>query len=492
MGLCLTALSAAAQQGGERPVTTSKANGDTVKVTVSGNVDLDYVWRGRELVEFISPNGFGAGAASHAVNDFEGYAALRLNADLSDKVSAMIELGSKRVDGGAIQTWGAASSAGSGSFGQIIALREGQINVTDFLMQDLKAQFGITTWSFDLRGKGESMAFDLRHSQPITRNMTGAGMPLTTRETNGILGTRAATKDELEPVGLVLTYSREALQLDVVALPAIVEGGFNSADEGLYAIDFMYKLDSSGMKGSRLGAIVALHQFIAPVNPSGGELMWTIGGGIDLMLMDKAVELYGEAYGQFGKIDDPVTGSSDKAAGYAFQIGADYHLPNSGNNLWGGINYTYYSGDKDTTANTKMDRFVSYEGVHDLMILEDMYTGFDWDSNYWALKLAGGFAMTLGGGKNNLEVSAIVGFARTAQTVNFAAAGLLTTATTTRKLGDEVDLKARWILNKQASINIGVGFLFGSDVLKDSMLINGDAKDKTGSQMYTLGMDLKF
>ena len=290
----------------------------------------------------------------------------------------------------------------------------------------------------------------------------------------------------------MLTYKREALQIDVVALPAIVEAGFNNADEGLYAVDFMYKLDPSGKSPSRLGAIVALHQFAAPAGPA-GELMWTIGGGADLWLMEKSVELYGEAYGQFGTVSDPAVGGKDKAAGYAFQLGADYHIPNSGNNLWGGINYTYYSGDKDTTAtDTKMDRFVSYENVRDLMILEDMYTGFDWDSNYWAVKLMGGFSATLGGGKNNLEFSAIVGFARTTSSVAYAAAGLLTTPTNTRKLGDEVDLKARWILNKQASINIGVGLLFSSDVLKDSMLINGDTKDKTSSQMYTLGMDLKF
>src|SRR5947209_3262496 len=83
----------------------------------------------------------------------------------------------------------------------------------------------------------------------------------------GSLGTPASVKDEREPVGLVLPYEREAIRLDAVVLPAIIEGGFNSADESIYALDFMYKLDSSGMKGSRLGAIIALHQFAAPGGP---------------------------------------------------------------------------------------------------------------------------------------------------------------------------------------------------------------------------------
>jgi hypothetical protein len=479
LGLCLAALPARAQ---DKPVMTSKDKSDTVKVTVNGDIVLDYVWRGREINEFV----FGGGAASQSRNDFEGYAAIRLNADLSDKVSAMVEIGTKRVDAGGIVNWGTVGSTA-------IQLREGQVNLTDFLMADLKAQVGITTWSFDMRGKGSSMAFDLRHSQQITRNMTGVS-PLTTRDNQATLGARASDPEELNPVGLVLTYGRDAFKVDAVILPAIVEGGFTGADEGLYALDFMYNLDSVG-KGSHMGAIIALHQFnsanFAGASSPGGELMWTIGGGADLKMMDGSLELYGEVYAQFGTVDKPQTGSSVKAGGLAFQLGAEYHLPNNQSNLWGGINYTYFSGDKDTTANTKMQRFAGYENIHDLMILEDMYTGFDWDSNYWAFKLNGGLALSLGSGKNNLELSAIVGFARTQASVDMAG-GLLTAATSTKKLGDEVDLKARWLLNKQASINIGVGFLFSSDVLKDSMLANSDNRDKTGSQLYTIGLDLKF
>jgi hypothetical protein len=493
-GLCLTALAASAQ---EKPITTSKDNSDTVKVTVSGDLVLDYVWRGREISEFVAPVVPGSGgAATHAVNDFEGYAAIRVNAELSDKVSGLIEFGTKRVDGGLVQFWGARSSFGTASFGQAIALREGQINLSDFLVNDLKAQIGITTWTFDMRGKGESMAFDLRHTPQITHNIAGVGMPINTRETNGVLGNRASLKDELEPVGLVLTYNRDALKVDAVILPAIVEGGYNSSDEALYALDLMYSLDSVG-KGSHIGAIIALHQFNSTAfsGGPGGDMMFTIGGGGDFWLMDKALEVYVEAYGQFGTVSKPsaaVGGPTVKAGGLAFQFGADYHLPNNGNNLWGGINYTYYSGDNQTTPGNKMNRFAAYQNIHDLMILEDMYTGFNWDSNYWAFKLDGGFALSLGSGKNNLELSAIFGFARTQSTIAFTPAGGLAAATDTRKLGDEVDLKARWLLNKQASINIGVGFLFSSDVLKDSMLVNGDNRDKNGSQMYTIGLDVKF
>jgi hypothetical protein len=494
IGLCLSSLAAMAQ---EKPVMTSKQDPDTVKVTVTGDVVLDYVWRSREMTEFVNPTTGGGGGVpnGHAINDFEGFAAVRLNADLSDKVSAMIELGTKQVNDGVILPWGQRSA-------NTIFLREGQINLQDFLLSDLRAQIGITTWSFDMRGQGSSMAFDLRHSQSITQNINGTsngvggagGIPVGGRDfvvagVGDALRTRASVKDELQPVGLVLTYNRDALRLDVVILPAIIEGGYTGADEALYAVDFMYNLDSVG-KGSHVGAIIAAHQFNSPAGP-GGELMWTIGGGADLWLMDKALEFYAEIYGQFGTVSKPAVGGHVSADGLAFQIGLDYHLPNNGNNLWGGINYTYYSGDNSAVPDSKNGRFAAYENIHDLMIIEDMYMGLDWDSNYWALKLAGGFAMSLGSGKNNLEFSAILGITKTQAEVGFAGGGI-GAATTSKNLGDEVDLKARWLLNKQASLNFAVGFLFSSDILKDSMLVDGASKAKSSAMMYTLGADLKF
>ena len=53
IGLCLSSLAAMAQ---EKPVMTSKQDPDTVKVTVTGDVVLDYVWRSREMTELTRPS----------------------------------------------------------------------------------------------------------------------------------------------------------------------------------------------------------------------------------------------------------------------------------------------------------------------------------------------------------------------------------------------------------------------------------------------------
>jgi len=154
------ALSAAAQ---EKPITTNKENKDTLKASVSGNVVLDYIWRSSEITSF-NATAFGPlGVNQDAQNTFEGHLAIRMDVDLNDKVAAVVEFGTKRVDGGAILNWGDATA-------DAIQLREARVVVSDFLTQGLKFGAGIADWSFDVRGKGSAMAFDPRHSQSALRN----------------------------------------------------------------------------------------------------------------------------------------------------------------------------------------------------------------------------------------------------------------------------------------------------------------------------------
>src|ERR1051325_434904 len=101
------ALAAMAQDG--QSIMTSKERPDTVKVTVTGNVVLDYVWRSPEITAFTE--GFTTGGAtSDGENTFEGWLGVRMDVEMSDKVSAVVEFGTKRVDGGAINEWGNATA----------------------------------------------------------------------------------------------------------------------------------------------------------------------------------------------------------------------------------------------------------------------------------------------------------------------------------------------------------------------------------------------
>lgn len=460
------ALSAAAQ---EKPITTNKENKDTLRASVSGAVQLDYVWRSNELTAFTSSVAGGGAAASDSENTFEGYLAVRMDVELNDKVAAVVEFGTKRVDGGAILPWGT-------GIANPVQLREARVVISDFLTQGLKLGVGISDWTFDVRGKGNSFAFDMRHSQSLTRNVALG----TNSQGATSLATSAGAPDELEPVGFWLNWSNNQITLDLILLPAVIEGGPASQDEALYAVDFWYALDSVG-KGSKIGAILAASSF-GGANFGSDTRIITFGAGADLKFLDGNLEVYGEFYFQFGDAGE-VGGEVQHAKGRAFQLGALYTIPN--NPIWLGINLTYVSGDGDTTDTKNVDRFVSYENINDLMILEDMYFGFDIDTNYMAIKISGGFAMSLGSGKENLRLDAILGIARALEDWVFG-------ANNEDALGTELDLKAKWILTKQASIQLGVAFLFGSDILEQSMGGAGNNRSEDNTILYTLGAELKF
>jgi hypothetical protein len=390
--------------------------------------------------------------------------AIRLNVDLSDKVSAVLELGKERVDSGAIDEF-------SGSSSENIVLREMHVNIGEFLTPGLKMQVGITTWSFDVRGKGSSFAFDPRHSQSFTRN-AGA-----TQDTGASWAAKGSAPEELDPVGATFRYQRDALQFDFVFLPMVIEGGNPSDDEAFYALDFLYNLDNMG---SRVGAILALTAI-----PGDDTSIFTFGIGATIGSLSKGLELFAEVYFQFGNAGQDTAGDSFDAGGMAFQVGAQYAFQ-ANNKPWVALSLTLISGDDDTSStDDSVDRFMSYENINDLIILEDMYFGFDVDSNYFAIKISGGVTLSVGRAKDNLELSLILGITKLNEDV-------LTTSGGEDKLGNEVDIKARWILTKQASLNGAIGLLLGSDVLEAAMGGSANSDSDDSAMLYTFGMDLIF
>ncbi len=496
----LMALDAAAQ---EKPLTTTKDMTDTLKVTVSGRVELDYVYRSAEMTawtaSFSNVPRTGQPATSDGENTVEGYVAVRVHVEMSDKVSAVIEFGTKRVEGGDINEWGNVGAEG-------IQLREAHVTVKELLMPQLEAEVGISTWTFDVRGRGNSFAFDPRHSQTIFRNLAFISNNATQVDFDDDRFLLAGFPEELEPVGAWVRYMRDGITVDVVALPGVIEGGNPSNDEALYAVDLWYALDQVG-KGSRVGLIFAIHNVGADANDytSSNSGMFTVGGGLVLKEVGMpGLEIYGEAYFQFGDVgrndpDGPGGAMQDEdieAAGRAFQIGAQFtHMAGNPMPVWIGANFTWISGDEDNPPGPQNDdevgRFLSYENISDLLILEDMYFGFDIDSNYTVFKLNAGVTLSVAGGQNNLDLELWLGFAEQTEETVFSGPPTFKED----QLGTEIDVKAKWRLSKQATLTGAVALLTGSDLLEKSMEEDGPAaRDEADDSalLYTLGIDLKF
>src|SRR6185436_9108231 len=237
-------------------------------------------------------------------NTIEGFVALRFTAELSDLVTAVVEIGTRRIDAGKINYWN------SGTGAQTIQLREAYVQRSELLIPELTLQMGLPQWGFDLRGRNQSMAFDIRHSQRFIRNLNPAGDGPTT------LAARAGDPEELLPAGLWLRYGRDRFAADLVVLPAVIEGGSLHNDESFYAVDLLYTMDS---KGSRLGIILA-----ATNDPGGRSTIWTYGGGVNWKGFE-SLDLYVEFYFQNGWNNGPAAGVTPvKVGASAAQVGARY------------------------------------------------------------------------------------------------------------------------------------------------------------------------
>jgi hypothetical protein len=223
------ALSAAAQG---TKVDTDPKSTDTAKVTVSGGLDIDWVFRDRALTAARGP--YSAIAAGDNRSDegvFHGHFKVRLDADLSDKVRVTIELDNKRYE-----TATAAPSVdilGTNPEGQTATVREAQITIHELLIAGMQGTLGTHGYSFDVRGNGQATFFDPDHSG-------GTWQSLANEYINGGLNFSQGFFDELRPAGAHLRYSQEMWMANLILLPATIEGGASKADETNYGLDLWY------------------------------------------------------------------------------------------------------------------------------------------------------------------------------------------------------------------------------------------------------------
>jgi hypothetical protein len=460
IALCLAALSASAQ---ERPVTSRQDRGDTVKINVSGRAEADYVQRDAALMTIDGMGGFDNGT-----NSVEGGISVRFDAELTEKISVVVEIARLRVDEG---SGGVMPFFGSGNdVVNDITLRQAQLRVMDFLTPGVSARMGIIDYAFDVRGHGGALFLDPHRAQSITRNIIDGQ---DAAFGGGSMASRYGIENaaELEPVGMHLNYASGAWQMNLVLLPVVGEAGPVAGDEALYALDFWYNLDEQVGKGSRFGAILALHNI-----PGSGSEMFTVGAGANLVFGQLAV--FAEGYLQRGEVVRDLD-----AEGHALSIGGRY-MVSAESATWLEASFTLLSGDDD--GDEESGNFVSYESVNDFLIVEDMYFGLDIDTNLTAIKIMGGTAFGVAGGNNNLELAIGLGFFTMTEEV------VDTNGDDEDALGTEIDVKTRYNLSKQVALLLNFAILTGSDILEQ--MGGGDGNDTADDSAWLLsfGFDARY
>jgi hypothetical protein len=448
-------------------IDTNAQNTETVKVTVSGGLDVDWIWRDRA---FNAATGLNVGTVTGNFTDegfFVGHYNVQLDIDLSEKVKILLRIDNPSLPRTAAVT-GGGNVLGTNPEGMTAQVRQANITFNELFDPAVSLSVGTNEATFDIRGNGSPLFWDPAHSGSIYGNVAGA-LPLGN-------GSSTSTADELQPTGVVFSYNRESIHLNVILAPAIIERGASKADESGGAVTLLYDLTGGSMgKGSRLGAIVAL------TSGAGSGAMYTVGGGATVRdLGMKGLELFGEFYFQAGE----VTLDTD-AGGFALEIGAKLMFEHD-LQPWVEAKLTMQTGDDDQTAGDQdVDAFLSYEHHDDLMILQSDFYGADWDTNFFGIIISGGVALNVGQGKNNLRVWGVIGLCRTMEDVAFG-------ATNEDALGNEVDIRAAYDFSKQVTIDAGIAMLFGSDILELSGGGSADPDADDSSFLFTWGVSGKF
>ena len=465
-GLAVLALSLSAQAQ-DKAITTS--NPDTLKVSVSGSVALDWVWHD-EMSNFArgTTTGFSADGASES-GDLEAVVRIALDIDLSDSVTANITIGNNDLSstGGSITTGPAVLSNNTETVD--IFFTDVSMTFAEILDPAVTIRVGTQNHAFDIRGNGSAFFFDPRNSESFANNTFQGSAAGAAPDFSG--------QDVLQPAGLTLTYVRDKLEVNLIAWTAI-EGGRAAADEANLGADFYYQLSEN----TRLGGILMLTGFGAndplsgvPFSASVSETqVATIGGGIVMSGLMPNLDLYAEIYIQSG--DAGVVGTTTmEAGGTAMLIGADYKLSDK-TSLGGSI--TIISGDG--SADGDQDNFLTYESVNDLLILEDQAFGVDIDTNLTLIK-----AYITHQLRPNLSLKGMLGMATATEKI----AG---PTGTNDALGMEIDVTLSYSYSSSVNFTGRIGMLTGSDVLEaGAQPFMGTEADDSAS-IVTIGTDFTF
>ena len=208
--------------------------------------------------------------------------------------------------------------------------------------------------------------------------------------------------------------------------------------------------------------------------PGIGGPPFTIGGGVDIHnLADQPLEVFAEIYLQFG---DAAT--SVDAEGMLVELGAKYMLEGE-QNPWAELKITRYTGND---SGPDVGAFNAYQNQNDLLILESSTHGINWRTNYMAIKISGGLQLSYGGTPNNIDLTAMLGIGSTVEDVAGPSGG------TTKKLGNELDIRATYHVSGQTSVNAALGLLFGSEVLEAG---NPTNKDDSATVM-SIGVNINY
>jgi hypothetical protein len=430
---------------------------------------------------------------SHAVNrvldrdndqDSEAFLAprftIRAEARLPKSAQVVVELENARLRANLFDsdTWGSdANRTIPGRADDFEALLEqAYIRVDNLFWKQLSVKIGLQDFALSLRGPGDSFFADLQESEfalvsPVAESVASGSLYGMQAPGGTTPATAGVFRDRADAGGARLTWNvaqKSLLFVDAFYFTTL-EGGVRHADERFYGVNADLLIPITEERPSLVNVL-----FAGIENDRTGSQIWTVGLGLDVSPTTDALDIYLEAYTQWGHYaDSPLHGVHHRA--FAGRAGAKIPLPlplkpTIDGSVW------VLSGDRgDPDDHTNRD-FVSYENINEALVVESALYGLDIDSNYWSPRIrASVTAKIFNPDDFHLELLyAWFRFYREPTRAGGRDPG--------RNIGHEVDLRAKLDFSEHASFS-----LFAGALLDSQWLASKDAYDTGTRRAFVVG-----
>ena len=430
---------AAAPEKQEEGIVPGTDRGSALRIQVTGHVDLNYAYRSKQIDAAASNLNLLPPVDHGNINFWAGRIGLRADVEVKDLVTGVIELENRSYESGVNRPFGGDPTTSN------IDIRQGYIEVGDFLTPMLNIRIGVQNVTLRNRPNDDAFFMDLGESESFWSGFRPGAGP-------GARGTIATTADRDigQPVGVRVFYSpSEIMTLQGFAV-VYRENGSTPHDESVYGLVANSLLGERWAAWLLLVAVSGGDSGIAGVPPFG--TVWTIGAGVDGYVgSSKELEVFAEAYGQGGTVQHAPVALHKEA--YAFNAGARY-AGMLESKLWMEGAVSRRSGDR-RTDNDHDQSFQSYENVNRFLIMESSEFGLDIDTNVMCVRGAIGAGPFPVSGRP-LRIQVDVG--------RFTA--VVPIRSLSKQWGVESDLSLVWNYNESFSLSLKGAWLADSGVLR--------------------------
>ncbi len=461
-------------------------------VTMSGKIDLTMVYRnskyytsqkgdgtpGNTGIPFIDPNTSNAERVSGTTGSPTGSSVyldpnlvLNFTIDVGENVRGVIELRTPFVNPDA---GGKNTTPNTGFFAgfkdRTLEVKQLYAEIDEIFSpsadepgQGLLLRAGIFDFRKDLRGNGNSFVIDTAGSEHPFDSLDGTG---------AVPGYSTGFADSTEAAGAYAQYKFWLFNIDAFFLN--LDESYNAlglAGSGASRRDLLFWGGSADVLFGSEGKFGKLFLTVFDLMNTSNTHLVTEGAGIVVYPLRteevNLIELFGEVYFQQGAYarNASVTGSDvDQKEAFALQFGLKGSLPPitimEDKKFIPYIEGTYVevSGDDDS-LDDENENFVSLENNNRTIVVENGYYGYDIDTNYRGVRVAGGFHLA----DFNFEILYAY-FELQDNTGGRVAGG----GSRSAKIGDELDLSVWYDYSANLKLGFQTGWLLDSHALGQS------------------------